>query len=61
MVSLTLINKSYIAAGQVGASLHTMPVLQAYQEMDKGAGFTAEVVKELRRATELVLRAGPCD
>ncbi len=57
-----LIGKSYIAAGQAGMALHTMAILQAYQsdvlkEMDEGAGLTPEAVKELRRATDLALRA----
>ncbi len=57
-----LIVKSYIAAGQAGMALHTMAILQAYQadvlkEMDEGTGLTPEAVKELRRATELALRA----
>ncbi len=39
-----------------------MAILQAYQadvlkEMDEGAGLTPEAVKELRRATDLALRA----
>ncbi len=43
-------------------ALHTMAILQAYQadvlkEMDKGTGLTPEAVKELRRATDLALRA----
>ncbi len=43
-------------------ALHTMAVLQAYQadvlkEMDEGAGLTPEAVKELRKATDLALRA----
>ncbi len=57
-----LIVKSYIAAGQASMALHTMAILQAYQvdvlkEMDEGTGLTPEAVKELRRATELALRA----
>ncbi len=57
-----LIGKSYIAAGQAGMALHTMAILQAYQadvlkEMDEGTGLTPEAVKELRRATDLALRA----
>ncbi len=49
-------------AGQAGMALHTMAILQAYQadvlkEMDEGAGLTPEAVKELRRATDLALRA----
>ncbi len=57
-----LIGKSYIAAGQAGMALHTMAILQAYQadvlkEMDEGTGLNPEAVKELRRATDLTLRA----
>ncbi len=57
-----LIGKSYIAAGQAGMALHTMAILQAYQadvlkEMDEGTGLTPEAMKELRRATDLALRA----
>ncbi len=57
-----LIGKSYIAAGQAGMALHTMAILQAYQadvlkEMDEGGGLTPEAVKELRKATDLALRA----
>ncbi len=51
-----------MAAGQAGAALHTMAILQAYQaevlkEMDEGDGVTPEAVKELRRAIDLALRA----
>ncbi len=57
-----LIGKSYIAAGQAGMALHTMAIFQVYQadvlkEMDEGTGLTPEAVKELRRATDLALRA----
>ncbi len=57
-----LIGKSYMAAEQAGAALHTMAILQAYQaevlkEMDEGDGVTPEAVTELRRATGLTLRA----
>ncbi|KAL0199698.1 hypothetical protein M9458_002885, partial [Cirrhinus mrigala] len=57
-----LIRKFYMAAGQAGMALHTMTILQAYQddilkEMDEGGGLTPEAVKELRRATDLGLRA----
>ncbi len=57
-----LIGKSYIAASQAGMALHTMAILRAYQadvlkEMDEGTGLTPEAVKELRRATDLALRA----
>lgn len=49
-------------AGQAGASLHTMVVLQAYQadllnDLDYGKGLAPEVVKELRRATDVTLHA----
>ncbi len=62
MTTSALIGKSYIAAGQAGMALHTMAILQAYQadvlkEMDEGAGLTPEAFKELRRATDLALRA----
>ncbi|XP_016095392.1 uncharacterized protein [Sinocyclocheilus grahami] len=51
-----------MAAGQAAATLHSMGVLQAYQadvlkELDEGEGLTPEAVKELRRATDLALRA----
>ncbi len=51
-----------MAAGQAVATLHSMGVLQAYQaellkELDEGEGLTSEAVKELRRATDLALRA----
>ncbi len=57
-----LIEKSYITAGQAGMALHTMAILQSFQvdvlkEMDEGAGLTPEAVKELRKATDLALRA----
>ncbi len=50
------------SAGQAAAMLHSMGVLQAYQaellkELDEGEGLTPEAVKELRRATDLALRA----
>ncbi len=51
-----------MAAGQAGMALHTMAILQAYQadvlkEMDEDDGLTSEVDKELRKATDLALRA----
>ncbi len=57
-----LIVKSYMVAGQGGAALHTMAILQAYQaevlkEINEGGGVTPEAVKKLRRATDLALRA----
>ncbi len=57
-----LIGKTYMAAGQAGMALHTMDILQANQadvlkEKDEGGGLTPEGVKELRKATDLALRA----
>ncbi len=54
--------RAYAAAGQVVASLHTMAVLQAYQadllkDLDKGLGLSPDEVAELRRTTDLALRA----
>ncbi len=61
-ITSSLVGKSYSAAGQAAATLHSMAVLQAYQaellkELDKGEGITPEAVKELRWATDLALRA----
>ncbi len=60
--TFTLIGKFYIAAGQAGIVLHTMAILQAYQadvlkEMAEDGGLIPEAVKELRKATDLALRA----
>ncbi len=54
--------KAYAAAGQAVASLHTMAVLQAYQadllkDLDKGQGLSPDEMAELRRTTDLALRA----
>ncbi len=54
--------RAYAAAGQAVASLHTMAVLQAYQadllkDLDSGQGFSPDEVAELRRTTDLALRA----
>ncbi len=54
--------KVYAAAGQAVASLHTMAVLQAYQadllkDLDNGQGLSPDEVAELRRTTDLALRA----
>lgn len=54
--------KAYGAAGQAGASLHTMVVLQVYQadllnDLDYDKGLAPEAVKELRKATDVALRA----
>ncbi len=51
-----------MAAGQVGACLHTMAFLQAYQAdllkvLDEGVEVKSEDIKELRRTTDLSLRA----
>ncbi len=51
-----------MAAAQAVATLHSMGVLQAYQadvlkELDEGEGLINDAVKELRRATDVVLRA----
>ncbi len=52
----------YAAAGQAVASLHTMAVLQPYQadllkDLDNGQGLSPDEVAELRRTTDLALRA----
>ncbi len=54
--------RAYAAAGQAVASLHTMAVLQAYQadllkDLDSGQGLSPNEVAELRRTTDLALRA----
>ncbi len=54
--------RAYAAAGQAVASLHTMAVLQAYQadllkDLDSGQGLSPDEVAELRRTTDLALRA----
>ncbi len=54
--------KTYAAAGQAVALLHTMAVLQAYQadllkDLDKGQGLSPDEVAELRRTTDLALCA----
>ncbi len=54
--------KGHTAAGQAGACLHTMAVLQAYQadllkELDEGEQISSSDVGELRRTTDLALRA----
>ncbi len=51
-VTSTLVGKSYMAAGQAVATLHSMAVLQAYQadvlkELDEGEGLTPEAVNPL--------------
>ncbi|XDV54458.1 hypothetical protein PO909_022742 [Leuciscus waleckii] len=54
--------RAYVAAGQAGAALHTMSVLQAYQanllkDLDKGQGVSPDAMDELCRTTDLALRA----
>lgn len=54
--------RAYTAAGQAGAALHTMSVLQAYQaellkDVDQGQGLSPEAEAELRHTTDLALRA----
>ncbi len=54
--------RAYAAAGQAVASLHTMAVLQAYQadllkDLDNSQGLSPDEVAELRRTTDLALRA----
>ncbi len=58
--------KSYSEAGQAAARLHTMSLLQAYQaelltDLDEGEGISPNTVWELRRATDLSLRAAKRD
>ncbi|XP_073708624.1 uncharacterized protein [Garra rufa] len=54
--------RAYAAAGQAVGALHTMAVLQAYQadllkDLDNGQGLSPDQVAELRRTTDLALRA----
>ncbi|CAM4446751.1 unnamed protein product [Leuciscus chuanchicus] len=61
-VTSSLVNKAYAAAGQAAACLHTMSIMQAYQaellgDSEEGGGISADTVSELRRATDLSLRA----
>ena len=58
----SLVGKAFQAAGQAGAALHTMAVLQAYQadllkDLSTGGSIDEEAFLELRRATDLSLRA----
>ncbi len=60
--SSALVGKAYMAAGQAGACLHTMVVLQVYQvylikEMDEGEDIKNDDIAELHRATDLSLQA----
>ncbi len=59
--SSALLGKGYAAAGQAGACLHTMAVLQAYQadllkKLDEGEQISSSDVGELRRTADLALR-----
>ncbi|KAL0194819.1 hypothetical protein M9458_008391, partial [Cirrhinus mrigala] len=61
-VTSALVGKGYTAAGQAGACLHTMSVLQAYQadllkELDEGNEIRDSDISELRRTAHLSLRA----
>ena len=61
-ITSSLVGKAYQAAGQAGAALHTMAVLQAYQadllkDLSVGSTIDEEAFAELRRATDLSLRA----
>ncbi|CAM4607827.1 unnamed protein product [Leuciscus chuanchicus] len=61
-VTSSLVHKAYAAAGQTAACLHTMSIMQAYQaellgDSEEGVGISADTVSELRRATDLSLRA----
>lgn len=60
-VIFNLVGKAYGAAAQVGAFLHIMGVLQAYQEdllkeLDHSVGLGPEVVQELSWVTVLAVR-----
>ncbi|KAL0164598.1 hypothetical protein M9458_040351, partial [Cirrhinus mrigala] len=61
-VTSALVGKGYTAAGQAGACLHTISVLQAYQadllkELDEGDEVRDSDISELRRTADLSLRA----
>ncbi len=58
----TLVGRGYSAAGQAGACLHTMSVLQAYQadllkELDEREQVSSDDIAELRRTADLSLSA----
>lgn len=42
---LRLVGRAYVAAGETGGALHTMAVLQAYQ--NQGEGLSPKTVSEL--------------
>ncbi len=57
-----LVGKVYSAAGQAAVCLHTMYLLQAYQaellgDHNEGGGCGPNAVCELRRATDLSVKA----
>ncbi len=62
-MSSALVGKGYTAAGQAGACLHTMSVLQAYQadllkELDEGEQISSSGIGETEeRTADLALRA----
>ncbi|XP_050988385.1 uncharacterized protein LOC127179128 [Labeo rohita] len=56
-VTSRLNGKAYAAAGQAVGALHTMAVLQALKDLDKGQGLSPDEMSELRRTTDLALRA----
>ncbi|KAL0160826.1 hypothetical protein M9458_044551, partial [Cirrhinus mrigala] len=61
-VTSALVGEGYTAAGQAGACLHTMSVLQAYQadllkELDEGEEIKDSDIAEVRRTANLALRA----
>ncbi|KAI2658583.1 Transposon Ty3-G Gag-Pol polyprotein [Labeo rohita] len=61
-VTSALVGKGYTAAGQAGACLHTMSVLQAYQadllkELDEGEEIKDADIAEVRRTADLSLGA----
>ncbi len=61
-VTSSLVGKAFQAAGQAGAALHTMAVLQAYQadllkDLSTGGSIDEGAFLEPRRATDLSLHA----
>jgi hypothetical protein len=57
-----LVGKAYLAAGQATACLHTMSILQEYQadvlkDVSESEEVSTDVVRELRQAADLSLRA----
>lgn len=58
----SLVGKAYMVSGQTGACLHTMDILHAYQaelsgDLDRAESMSSDNIRELRRATDLTLRA----